>query len=112
MAFLLQAGRSRATYVWTSFVGLLPGSALYVFVGRGLSNVSDFINGKVANPMSMYFSIAGIIVSVVMFVFLARYANRMVMEEKNAEHKKEGVGSGLIVESINSNRSSSSRAGC
>jgi uncharacterized membrane protein YdjX (TVP38/TMEM64 family) len=98
-----------STYVWTSFVGLLPGSALYVFVGRGLSNVSDFINGKVVNPMSMYFSIAGIIISVVMFVFLARYANRMVMEE-NAEHKKEGEESGLIVGSINS--SNSSRAEC
>jgi uncharacterized membrane protein YdjX (TVP38/TMEM64 family) len=84
-----------STYVWTSFVGLLPGSALYVFVGRGMSNISDFLNGKESNPASMAFSIVGILISVVSFIFLARYANRMVQEE-NSEYKNEDEEKGLV----------------
>ena len=54
---------------------------------RGVSNVNDFLNGKTTSAIPMVLSVVGILIGVVTFIFLARYANQRV-EAENTEHKK------------------------
>ena len=69
------------TYVTTAFVGLMPGSALYVLVGRGIQNISAFVHGDDDNLAPVVLTVTGVVISLAVFIGLGLHARKLVQRE-------------------------------
>jgi len=78
-------------YCWASAVGMLPGTALYVYFGSLASDLSQVASGKgLINPMQqiIIWCVSGvvIIVTVVFVTIIAKRAINKALVDQDAEH--------------------------
>ena len=68
-------------YVLASWIGMLPGTVMYVYVGSALKSLADVAGGtpKGGTPQTVFF-IAGLVMTIVATVVVARVASRALQE--------------------------------
>ena len=73
-------------YVLASWIGMLPGTVMYVYVGSALKNLADVAAGapEGGTPQTVFF-VAGLVMTIVATVFITRVARR-ALDEAVAEH--------------------------
>jgi uncharacterized membrane protein YdjX (TVP38/TMEM64 family) len=74
-------------YVLASWIGMLPGTVMYVYVGSALKSLADVAAGspKGGTPQTVFF-VAGLVMTVVATVVITRVAKR-ALNEAVAEHR-------------------------
>ncbi|MEL7023414.1 MAG: TVP38/TMEM64 family protein [Pseudomonadota bacterium] len=74
-------GMSLKNYVAGSWLGMLPGTLLYVFIGSAASDLTALIAGEYdAGPYGQFFFIGGLIATLVVTVLIARFAAKTLNE--------------------------------
>ncbi len=70
-------------YILASWLGMLPATILYVYLGSALHNISDLINGKLpqAGVWGRALFWGGLVASVALVFLLGRIAKRALREE-------------------------------
>jgi len=64
-------------YVLASWIGMLPGTIMYVYLGTALKSLADVVaGGPKAGPLQTGFFVAGLIATIVATVFITRVARR------------------------------------
>jgi len=70
---------SSARYALTTAVGILPGTAMYVYLGSSIDNVQSLLDGTVQpTPASQLMFWAGLAVTIGLTVWLTRRARRVL----------------------------------
>lgn len=74
-------------YVLASWIGMLPGTVMYVYVGSALKSLADVAAGspKGGTPQTVFF-VVGLVMTVVATVVITRVARR-ALNEAVAEHR-------------------------
>ncbi len=72
-------------YVLASWIGMLPASILYVYVGSLLQNATELAHGKLprAGAWERVFFLGGLIAAVVLVIFITRISKRALQKELN-----------------------------
>src|SRR5262249_5629033 len=64
-------------YVLASWMGMLPGTMLYVYIGSTIGALADVVAGKVArSPIQQVFFYAGLAATLAVVILVARIAKR------------------------------------
>ena len=76
-------------YVLASWIGMLPATMLYVYVGSSLKNVSDLVQGKVSTPNHWHQLLfwGGLMLSAVLVVIFTRIAKRALQTQLGSEEQ-------------------------
>lgn len=78
-------------YALASWVGMLPGTLMYVYIGSGLQSLTEATSGEVSGGwVDRAFLFGGLAIAVVVAVFVARVARRALRE--TTESEDEGAG--------------------
>ena len=76
-------------YALASWIGMLPGTVMYVYFGAGLRSLTDVAAGKVetgtAGRIFFWFGMAVTIAVTIFITFIARKALKQVISENTAE---------------------------
>ncbi len=74
-------------YVLASWIGMLPGTVMYVYVGSALKSLADVAAGSSAGgtPQTVFF-VVGLVMTIVATVVITRVAKR-ALNEAVAEHR-------------------------
>jgi uncharacterized membrane protein YdjX (TVP38/TMEM64 family) len=82
------------TYVLASWIGMLPATVLYVYLGSTLKSLAEVVAGKAEGGVAQQvFFGAGLAATVVVTVFITRLANKALKEAvalPSAEDKNHG----------------------
>lgn len=80
-------------YVLASWIGMLPATTLYVYIGTSLKSISDLVQGKVTtgNHWQQLLFWGGLVLSAVLVVIFTRIAKRALESELGAEKELTGV---------------------
>lgn len=80
-------------YVLASWIGMLPATTLYVYIGTSLKSISDLVQGKVTtgNHWQQLLFWGGLVLSAVLVVIFTRIARRALESELGAEKELTGV---------------------
>ncbi|MEL7310281.1 MAG: TVP38/TMEM64 family protein [Pseudomonadota bacterium] len=74
-------GMSLRNYVAGSWLGMLPGTVLYVYLGSAASDLTALVAGEYdAGPFGKYFFIGGLIATAAATVLIARFAAKTLKE--------------------------------
>jgi uncharacterized membrane protein YdjX (TVP38/TMEM64 family) len=77
-------------YVLASWLGMIPGTIMYVYLGSALKSLTDVVAGAPAGGiLQQAFFVAGLIMTVVATVVITRVARR-ALNEAVAEHENSG----------------------
>ena len=91
LSYSLGASRiSTKDFVWASWLGLLPGTFLYAYLGSLASNVEQILRGQVETPAGgqwlSWLGLAAALLAIVVIARLARQAiGQSIKEESNDE---------------------------
>jgi len=78
-------------YTWSSTVGMLPQSILFVYMGTAAKNISDILNSTERNPMDELLFYLGICFTVITIVVITVISTKAIKQELHtAEEKKVG----------------------
>ena len=78
-------------YALASWMGMLPGTVMYVYIGSGLQSLTEATSGEVSGGwVDRAFLFGGLTLAVVVAVLVARVARRALRETTEAE--REGAG--------------------
>jgi uncharacterized membrane protein YdjX (TVP38/TMEM64 family) len=80
-------------YVVASWIGMLPATIVYVYLGSALHNVSDLFAGGIAKhtPVGLGLFWGGLAAGIVLLVILTRMANMTLQQELARQEAKGGV---------------------
>ncbi|MEM7610285.1 MAG: TVP38/TMEM64 family protein [Pseudomonadota bacterium] len=68
-------------YFFGSWIGMLPGTLLYVYIGSAASDLQALVSGDYeAGPLGQVFFVVGLIATAVATVLIARFASRTLRE--------------------------------
>ncbi len=68
-------------YFFGSWIGMLPGTVLYVYIGSAASDLTSLLAGEYdSGPWGRVFFIGGLIATAAVTVFIARFASRTLKE--------------------------------
>lgn len=74
-------GMRLSHYFFGSWIGMLPGTLLYVYIGSAASDLTSLIAGEYdSGPWGRAFFIAGLVATAVVTVLIARFASRTLRE--------------------------------
>lgn len=78
-------------YVLASWIGMLPGTVMYVYLGSALKSLADVVAGEPGYPLGggtpqTVFFVAGLVMTVIATVVITRVAKR-ALNEAVAEHR-------------------------
>ncbi|MGO4264345.1 MULTISPECIES: TVP38/TMEM64 family protein [unclassified Stenotrophomonas] len=91
LSYALGASRvSSKDFLWASWLGLLPGTFLYAYLGSLASNVEQILRGRAGPPSEMqwltWLGFGAALVAIVVVAGLARHAiSKSIEEEMNDE---------------------------
>jgi uncharacterized membrane protein YdjX (TVP38/TMEM64 family) len=69
-------------YALASWIGMLPGTLMYVYFGAGLRSLADVAAGKVdAGPAGQIFFWLGLVATMAVAVFVTRLARKAIKQE-------------------------------
>lgn len=69
-------------YVLGSWIGMFPGTLMYVYIGSGLKNLAEAISGRRATgPAGTVLFVAGLVATIVVTIYVTRLARRALDEE-------------------------------
>ena len=82
MIYLMSlTGMKLSHYFFGSWLGMLPGTLLYVYIGSAASDLTSLIAGEYdAGPWGRVFFIGGLIATALVTVLIARFASRTLRE--------------------------------
>jgi len=86
-------------YTWSSTIGMLPQSILFVYMGTAAKNISHLLNSTERNPndeLLFYFGICFTVISVVVITVISTKAIKQ--ELQNVEDKKIGPKINCIIQ--------------
>jgi len=63
-------------YFFASWIGMLPATVMYVYLGSLLTNISQISAGKVHNPFEQIFYFTGLLVTVFVTIFVTKIAKK------------------------------------
>lgn len=74
-------------YVLASWIGMLPATTLYVYVGTSLKNISDLVQGKVpaANHWQQVLFWGGLVLSAVLVVIFTKIAKQALQSRLDSD---------------------------
>ena len=75
-------GVKLGSYVLGTWLGMIPGTVMYVYLGSLITDIAQVATGQL--PISegiSYYKIIGLIISVVVTIYIARYAHRTLSSE-------------------------------
>ena len=65
------------TYFWATWLGLMPGTFVYVYMGSALRNLADVVSGSThSSKASMLLLILGVVATLLVLVYVMREAQR------------------------------------
>ncbi|NIP85363.1 MAG: hypothetical protein GTO03_07295 [Planctomycetales bacterium] len=68
-------------YFFASWIGMFPGTVMYVYLGTAVKNVADLVSGKVERGMGAQIVFAvGLLATVIVTVYVTRIARRAIRE--------------------------------
>merc|ERR1711934_563435 len=68
---------SFVTYFWATWLGLMPGTFVYVYMGSALRNLADVVSGSThGSKASMLLLILGVVATLLVLVYVMREAQR------------------------------------
>ena len=74
-------GMRLSHYFFGSWIGMLPGTLLYVYIGSAASDLTSLVAGEYdSGPWGRVFFIGGLIATAVVTVLIARFASRTLRE--------------------------------
>lgn len=74
-------GMSLRNYVLGSWIGMIPGTILYVYIGTGLKDLTAILAGNYeAGPYGKVFFIGGLIATAAVTILIARFAAKTLRE--------------------------------
>ncbi len=74
-------GMRLSHYFFGSWIGMLPGTVLYVYIGSAASDLTSLLAGEYdSGPWGRVFFIGGLIATAAVTVFIARFASRTLKE--------------------------------
>ncbi|MFK8051895.1 MAG: TVP38/TMEM64 family protein [Woeseiaceae bacterium] len=74
-------GMSLKNFFFGSWIGMFPGTLLYVYIGSGLSDLTAILAGEYeAGPYGKVFFFGGLIATAVVTVLIARFAAKTLKE--------------------------------
>jgi len=78
-------------YALASWIGMLPGTVMYVYLGAALGSLAEAAGGKVSqSPLARLFFWLGLAVAIAVAVFVARVARRALKEAVSEDARPEG----------------------
>jgi uncharacterized membrane protein YdjX (TVP38/TMEM64 family) len=79
-------------YVLASWIGMLPATTLYVYIGTSLKSISDLVQGKVTtgNHWQQLLFWGGLVFSAVLVVIFTRIAKQALQSELGSENESGG----------------------
>jgi len=79
-------------YVLASWIGMLPATTLYVYIGTSLKSISDLVQGKVTtgNHWQQLLFWGGLVLSAVLVVIFTRIAKQALQSELGSENESGG----------------------
>jgi len=81
-------------YALASWIGMLPGTLMYVYIGSALGNLAEVAAGRQKSPAEWGFFIGGLVVAVGVAVFVTRIA-RKALKQAVVERAAAGGPGGL-----------------
>ena len=80
-----------STYVLMSWIGMMPGTLLYVYLGYAGSDLASLFSGDVADSTGYgtYLFYFGLAASAVLVVWIARFSSRMLESQLDAQDTEE-----------------------
>lgn len=67
------------TYFWATWIGLMPGTFVYVYMGSALRNLADVVSGSAqSSKASMFLLLLGAIATLLVLVYIMREAQRTI----------------------------------
>jgi len=75
-------------YTWSSAIGMLPQSVLFVYIGTAAKNLSDIIHGK-KSPVNQTLFYAGLLLTLISTLLITYISTKAIQEElREMEQKK------------------------
>lgn len=83
-------GVSLLRYVLASWIGMLPGTIMYVYLGSAAKSLADLAGGKIEGGWQQQVSLGvGLVVTVIVTVFVTRIARRALKEAVEVASEQE-----------------------
>ncbi len=74
-------GMSLKNYFFGSWIGMLPGTILYVYIGSAANDLASLLAGNYeSGPYGRIFFIGGLVATAVVTILIARFASRTLSE--------------------------------
>jgi len=69
-----------------TFIGIMPGSFLYVYLGSIASNLQNLFGGDIAqSPAQQWFKIGGLVATIIITVLITRIASKALKDNSDIE---------------------------
>ena len=68
-------------YALASWIGMIPGTVMYVYLGSGLRSLTEVAAGEVTSPLQRVLFFVGLAVTVVVVVFVTHVARKALREQ-------------------------------